>query len=257
VLFGEKTTSTFGEHLRREREMRGVSLDEISSATRISTRFLLALEREQWNQLPGGVFNRGFIRSVARYLGLDEEGLLAEYALVTKDKPQIAPVADSPAQTRHRPWPWVLLLIVILLGAGGWLAWQQFAPMIHAYRNPPEPPKVAQPALPEEVRAIPGSGAGGASLAAEPEKLALKLDVGQATTVKVTADGRLVFNDLMRPGQSRTFEATTGFEISAANARTVVLEMNGQVMPPIGPDDTAGSIKLSRSDLKKAEGGRH
>ena len=61
--------------------MRGVSLDEISAATRISTRFLEAIEKEQWDQLPGGVFNRGFIRSIARFLGLDEDGLVAEYAL--------------------------------------------------------------------------------------------------------------------------------------------------------------------------------
>ncbi len=81
---------TFGEHLRREREMRGVSLDEVSQATRIGTRFLEALENEHWKDLPGGVFNRGFLRSIARYLGLDEEALVAEYAQTTNDRPQMA-----------------------------------------------------------------------------------------------------------------------------------------------------------------------
>ena len=71
----------FGEHLKREREMRGVSLEEIAGATRISTRFLEALEKEAWDRLPGGVFNRGFVRTVARFLGLEEESLLAEYSL--------------------------------------------------------------------------------------------------------------------------------------------------------------------------------
>ena len=68
----------FGEHLRREREMRGISLEEIASATRIGTRFLEALETEQWGQLPGGVFNRGFVRAIAHHLGLNEEALVAE-----------------------------------------------------------------------------------------------------------------------------------------------------------------------------------
>ena len=63
------TKGTFGENLKREREMRGVSLDEISAATRIATRFLQAIENEQWDQLPGGVFNRGFVSAVAHYLG--------------------------------------------------------------------------------------------------------------------------------------------------------------------------------------------
>ncbi len=60
--------------------MRGVTLEEISAATRISLRFLEALESEQWDSLPGGIFNRGFIRAVARFLGLNEESLVAEYA---------------------------------------------------------------------------------------------------------------------------------------------------------------------------------
>ncbi|HEY1866129.1 MAG TPA: helix-turn-helix transcriptional regulator, partial [Candidatus Acidoferrales bacterium] len=75
------TKAGFGEHLKREREMRGVSLDEICTATRIGTRFLEAMENEEWERLPGGVFNRGFVRAVARYLGLDEDGLVAEYIL--------------------------------------------------------------------------------------------------------------------------------------------------------------------------------
>src|SRR6201997_2048258 len=82
------TTHTFGDHLKREREMRGVSLEEISIATRIGTRFLEAFENEQWDRLPGGVFNRGFVRAIARFLGLDEENLLAEYALALDGQPE-------------------------------------------------------------------------------------------------------------------------------------------------------------------------
>jgi len=63
---------TFGERLKRERELREVTLEEITSATRIGPRFLDALENEDWNKLPGGVFNRGFVRSIAGYFGIDE-----------------------------------------------------------------------------------------------------------------------------------------------------------------------------------------
>lgn len=73
---------SFGENLRREREMRGVTLDEISAATRIGLRFLEAIEAEDFSKLPGGIFNRSFVRAYAKYLGLDEEHVLAEYMLV-------------------------------------------------------------------------------------------------------------------------------------------------------------------------------
>ena len=76
----------FGERLKRERELREVAPNEIVVATRISLRFLEALENEDWAKLPGGIFNRGFVRAIARYLGLNEETLLAEYDLAHGDE---------------------------------------------------------------------------------------------------------------------------------------------------------------------------
>lgn len=124
---------TFGESLRREREMRGVTLEEVSGATRIATRFLKAIENEQWDQLPGGVFNRGFVRAVARYLGLDEENIVAEYTLAVGDR-QPVPVwtGSPPAVAPDTPWlAWIIgAVIVLALLAGAWfgtkriLAWR-------------------------------------------------------------------------------------------------------------------------------------
>jgi cytoskeletal protein RodZ len=79
----------FGEHLRREREMRGVSLEEISVATKISIRFLQAIENEELSKLPGGIFTRSFVRTYARYLGLDEERVLTDCQLASQPKPEV------------------------------------------------------------------------------------------------------------------------------------------------------------------------
>jgi len=74
--------ASFGESLRREREMRGVSLEEISTTTKINLRFLQAIEAEDFAKLPGGIFTRSFLRAYAGYLGLDTERILVEYQLV-------------------------------------------------------------------------------------------------------------------------------------------------------------------------------
>jgi len=79
----------YGEYLRREREMRGVSLEEISTATKISIRFLQAIENEELSKLPGGIFTRSFVRTYARYLGLDEERVLADCQLAGQQKPEV------------------------------------------------------------------------------------------------------------------------------------------------------------------------
>lgn len=131
-----ESTHLFGEHLKREREMRGVSLEEISAATRISVRFLEALENEQWERLPGGIFNRGFIRSVARFLGMDEENLVAEYAMETHERPEIAVWTKEPVRKRTN-WAAIgrAIVVAILIIAGGWYVHHRYGAEISAWHQ--------------------------------------------------------------------------------------------------------------------------
>ena len=71
---------SFGANLKRERELRGVSLEEISKATKISLRLLEALEADRFDLLPGGIFRKSFIKSYAKYIGLNDEKLVQEYS---------------------------------------------------------------------------------------------------------------------------------------------------------------------------------
>ncbi len=75
----EPHLGAFGEKLRKQRELQGIGLDAISGTTKISTRMLRALEEEHFDQLPGGVFNKGFVRAYARHVGLNEEEAVADY----------------------------------------------------------------------------------------------------------------------------------------------------------------------------------
>jgi cytoskeleton protein RodZ len=131
-----ESTHLFGEHLKREREMRGVSLEEISAATRISVRFLEALENEQWERLPGGIFNRGFIRSVARFLGLHEENLVAEYAMETHERPEIAIWTKEPVRKRTN-WTAIAgaIAVAILVVAGMWYVHHRYGAGISAWHQ--------------------------------------------------------------------------------------------------------------------------
>ncbi|HWC77738.1 MAG TPA: helix-turn-helix transcriptional regulator, partial [Blastocatellia bacterium] len=70
---------TLGEELRRRREERGTTLAEISEATRIGTRFLKAIEADNFSVLPGGIYTRNFIRSYAERVGMSEDEAIALY----------------------------------------------------------------------------------------------------------------------------------------------------------------------------------
>jgi cytoskeletal protein RodZ len=139
-------STPFGEHLKREREMRGVSLEEVSAATRISTRFLEAIEHEQWDELPGGVFNRGFIRAIARFLGLDEDGLVAEYALETKGAHDVRTAPEHPGEIPRNWQPAVFAVIgIALMVLAGWFVYHWYGARIAArfHRHTSEVPHSA------------------------------------------------------------------------------------------------------------------
>jgi cytoskeletal protein RodZ len=77
----KKDMVSLGEELRRERELREISLREISEATKISIRILEAIENDNYQILPGGVFNRNFLRAYADFIGIDPEKIVRKYQI--------------------------------------------------------------------------------------------------------------------------------------------------------------------------------
>jgi cytoskeletal protein RodZ len=72
---------TFGEELKRERELRGIELREVAEATKVNIRYLEAMERDDFEHLPGGVFNRGFVRAYAQFIGVDPDAMVNAYLM--------------------------------------------------------------------------------------------------------------------------------------------------------------------------------
>ena len=263
------TKPSFGQRLKRERELRGVSRDEICAATRIGTRFLEALEEEQWEVLPGGIFNRGFVRAVARFLGLDEDDLVAEYDLgIREQNSQVEvsvtlPVGRQSAKTRR----FVLLgaLSMFALLGTGWIWWRGqnkalrqaanegngvVVVVSHAKQTAPEPFAAETPGPASAAFAAHSS-----SLGAQNQGLELKIEAGKETMISILADGSKVFEGNMIAGQSRTFAAQDAIDISAKDAGALLLELNGQTLAPLGPPGQPGNLTLTRSDLKATGGG--
>src|SRR5687767_1818929 len=101
---GASELASFGEELRREREIRGISLKEIADATKISKRFLDALERNDHRTLPAPVFTRGFVREYSRYVGLNAEEMVNRYnfAAANDDRIEKPPQVEKYPQTPVR-----------------------------------------------------------------------------------------------------------------------------------------------------------
>jgi cytoskeletal protein RodZ len=89
----QRESQSFGEYLKRERELREISLREIADDTKISFRYLQALEEDNTARLPAEVFIKGFIRSYAQYIGLDPDEAILRYQEFkrTQEHPKEAP----------------------------------------------------------------------------------------------------------------------------------------------------------------------
>ncbi|MGC2467365.1 MAG: helix-turn-helix domain-containing protein [Candidatus Acidiferrum sp.] len=253
---------TFGERLKREREMREVSLKEVTTATRIGSRFLDALENEDWEKLPGGIFNRGFVRAIARYLGLDEENLLAEYDLAHGG--QNLPVPQPYENKIPRPPVWIPILAVfaalaVLAGliAGGVYGWRRYAAHRAAKRSASS--SLAPVNQHPDTAAATAPSTATASVNSTTTSTALPLDLAvsasAATRVRILADGALLLDAELPAGETRHFSARQQFEVTAADSSAVLLELNGRAMPPVGTPGASGTIVLSEKDLRPASGG--
>ncbi len=71
---------TLGEKLRQARDARGLTLSEVAEQTRISALYLESIENDDYRGLPGGIFNKGFVKSYAKFVGVKEEEALADYS---------------------------------------------------------------------------------------------------------------------------------------------------------------------------------
>ena len=121
----------FGSYLKHERELRGVPLDEIAQSTKISIRFLRALEENRFEDLPGEVFIKGFIQSYGQAIGSNVDELLAAYHESgskhqdsESSKPEISPVKEEPVEPPFTfPMKAVLGFGMALLIIGGGVYW--------------------------------------------------------------------------------------------------------------------------------------
>jgi cytoskeletal protein RodZ len=123
---------SFGKELQHERTTRGISLESIAAGTRVSERYLAALENGDHASLPGGVFNKGIVRAYCRHLGLDEQDWLQRFATFSRaegeeDWEQFARniKRNRTPSSRRTGLRWLgVLLMFALLAALAFAAWR-------------------------------------------------------------------------------------------------------------------------------------
>lgn len=242
--------STLGQELRREREKRAVSLKDISDRTKISLRYLEALEKGDYKALPGPFFIKSILRAYAKDCGLDEDHFYALYRQETR--PEIGaeatpekPAPRPPAGKRRRRAALALGLAgLILLGAAAAV----YVYILKPQRDPVPiipAPYAAAPALPPVVESV-----------AKPEGTDLKLELTftAETWIHVAADGAVQLNGIRKAGERATCTAKKEFLLQIGNAGGFALSLNGRALKTLGASGAVlTDVRIDRDTLSGLE----
>lgn len=258
--------AAFGLWLRRQREMRSISLREIADASKISFRYLEALEDERFDLLPAPVFARGFLRQYARYVGLDADEVVNYFLQAQGREPDEASSSSAPVAASANNWTTGLVLAILVVGFLGivfLLSYQaREREQIRSEPPPivapiPEPTAPRAPA-PTEIESSPAV-ASEPLLAREPDEegpdeaeieqaappLLLVLDFLQDCWVEAKSDENATTSQLYVQGESLRLEAQKRIQIKLGRADGVRAELNGT---PIPVESSPGS-DVARLDI--------
>jgi cytoskeletal protein RodZ len=256
--------SEFGSTFKARREAKGLSLEQIATETRISTRFLQAIERDDFQVLPGGIFSRGFVRAYAEVLGMDPDKAVADFERISNyHEPVVLEglrvSTPQPSKRNLILYPiaaGVLLLVIAIfyfvtrerpVTVSPDLPKSTVAPPETAASAPAAAPAVVQPPPPPPpVAAQPAAKEPAPKVA-----LTLAVEVTEPTWVKITTDGTsAVAGEILQPGTTRRYTAHNSIYISVGNAAGLSLKINDQRMRPLGRSGQVRSITITPENIK-------
>jgi cytoskeleton protein RodZ len=220
-----------GDTLRAARERRGVSIESLAQATKIKVKTLHAIERNAFDEVPGGLFTRGFLRSYAREVGLDPEEIVARYlAELPKEaansgitpsgtEPERAPAeVRSPIRVAIPP-QWQTTAILLMVGTYLLV----FAVPWRTSSRPGVPPadRAATPAEPApDTR-------GSATVGTSGKSIQLEIRTLGPCWVSATADGQRVIYKTMQPGDRQTIAVHDELELRVGDAAAFAFSIDG------------------------------
>lgn len=245
-----------GEYLRSAREERKIPLAQVARDTRVNERYLSAIEAGEFSRLPAAAYAKGFIRIYAEYLGLDPKPLLEQF---TRERPG---AARSPLDAEREAVPFPArasrnrLLIGVAAAAGIVVAILAVS-MLRRSACAPRPAPPAAPAT-EELETLPlpsvptpkPSPEPGETEEPSPEaspvaRKKLSIKAKEPVTLKVYADGALLFQGTLAKGKEESWTAAEGFDLRVSRPRIAEMLLDGKPIKGI-KGRTAQNIQIDK-----------
>jgi len=281
---------TSGSSFRQERERKGIKLEDISMSTKVAGHYLLAIENDQLDQLPGGIIGRGFVRAYAKYVGIDDQDALEEFSAArtlceTAPEPEPEPrIKKSYDQAMALP-SWVLAAAFVAIGLGGvelGLVLHQHTEFFRAALATEADPSISvvsnssvlaskgdearQAARSSEVIADKETAVlmvkpdteseqGGPSLVRSSvgndfNFFSLQINTRQDAWISIIADGQPILSKIVTAPDQRVVKAHSRILVRAGNIGAVDFSFNGEPLPSQGNYDEAKTIFFDANGLQ-------
>jgi len=233
---GSAEVGSFGDWLRRQREMREISLRDIADRTKISLRYLEAMEADRFDLLPAPIFAKGFLREYARYVGLSPDDVVNHYLSVhhpeelpgdpkEDTKVRNRPKSLDPGQPPvRRNWSYGLvlalagLILLVLVTIAAHFAERRHEEPAAAGQAPPM-------AAPPSAPVVQPPAATPAPQPSAP--LEVSLDFTKDCWVEAVIDGKNRFSELRVQGEALQLEGERSIVLTLGNAGAVDVQVNG------------------------------
>lgn len=283
--------ASLGQKLKDERIRQGKQLRSIADDLRIGSRYLEAIEAEDWKQLPGAFFNRSFIRQYAQALGFDPVKIEEEFASIVNPEPAVdldlIAAAHDPRARRSEEQKLISVeplrgassgffdsrtglaaaALVLLVAGGGALSlfvdrWNQPQEVRkQSNANVPAPVVPAPAAARETVAAPLAAGTTPTetakvvpTLSTDPNgNLTLNIEATEKTWIEVTADGKRVFMGVLEPGDKKLISTLQNTRMVVGNAGGIAVSKGGRDIGPIGPRGQVRTVNITEKGVEIVE----
>ncbi|TVL92661.1 helix-turn-helix domain-containing protein [Streptomyces sp. SAJ15] len=254
----EDDRPSVGRALQQARIDAGLTVDEVSSATRVRVPIVHGIEQDDFSRCGGDVYARGHIRALARAVHLDPAALIAQYDAEHGGRPAPTPAAPLFEAERIRPEPrrpnWTAAMVAAIVAVVGFVGFTLFSgggaqDQTVAEESAEARPTKAEPrpSRPADPKPEPSDSA----IAAAPaDKVTVRLTAagGQSWISAQDHNGRLIHEGVLREGDSETFTDSERIDLVLGNAGVVQLFVNGKEVTEVGEEGQVQRLSYTRGD---------
>lgn len=262
----EDDRPSVGRALQQARIAAGLTVDEVSTTTRVRVPLLQGIEQDDYSRCGGDVYARGHIRVLARAVGLDPDALVTQYDAEHGGRPVPTLTAPMFEAERIRPEPrrpnWTAAMVAAIVAVVGFVGFTLFSgedgkdgstvaeETTTAKPSTTAPGTKPAPTKPADQKSDPSGSDDGAIAGVPADKVTVKLTAqgGQSWISAQDHNGRLIHEGLLRQGDSKTFSDSKRIDLVLGNAQAIKLFVNGKEVKDLAANGQVQRLSYTKGD---------